>query len=99
MEFEFDPAKDEANRLKHGLPLDVGAEVFLAVDHVILPSFRTADAEERYKVIGWVDGKLYTAVHTWRDNVIRMISVRRSNPNERRDYDRYSSGPERPGGF
>ena len=61
MEFEFDPAKDEANRLKHGLPLDFGLSVFAAEDHVILPSFRDGDAEERYKAIGQVDGKLYTA--------------------------------------
>ena len=99
MEFEFDPAKDEANRFKHGLLLVFGVEVFSAVDHVILPSVRDTDGEERYKAIGQVDGKLYTAVHTWRDNVVRMISVRRSNARERRDYDRYSSGPERPGGF
>jgi uncharacterized DUF497 family protein len=99
MEFEWDPAKDQANWLKHGLPLEFGAAVFAAEDHVILPAFRTADAEERFKAIGLVEGKLYTAVHTWRDNVVRMISVRRSNDSERRDYDRYSSGPERPGGF
>ena len=61
MEFEFDPAKDEANRFKHGLRLVFGAEVFAAVDHVILPSVRDTDGEERYKAIGQVDGKLYTA--------------------------------------
>ena len=26
--FELDPLKDEANRSKHGLPLDLGAELF-----------------------------------------------------------------------
>jgi uncharacterized DUF497 family protein len=66
---------------------------------VILPSFRDEDAEERYKAIGLVDGKLYTAVHIWRADVVRIIAVRRSNARERRDYDRYSGGPERPGGF
>lgn len=99
MEFEFDPAKDEANRFKHGLRLAFGIEVFEAEDHLILPSFRDDDVEERYKAIGLVNGKLYTAVHTWRGDVVRMISVRRSNAKERRDYDRYSSGPERPRGF
>ncbi len=99
MEFEFDPANDEANRFKHGLRLEFGIRVFEAEDYLILPSFRDEDAEERYKAIGLVDGKLYTAVHTWRDDVVRMISVRRSNASERRDYDRYSSGPERPRGF
>ena len=99
MEFEFDLAKDEANLAKHGLALGCAPAVFAADDRVILPSFRTSDGEERYKAIGLVDAKLYTAVHTWRGEVVRLISVRRSNANERRDYDRYSSGPERPGRF
>ena len=99
MEFEFDPAKDEANLAKHGLALGFAPAVFAADDHVILTSFRNSDGEQRYKAIGLVDAKLYTAIHTWRGDVVRLISVRRSNANERRDYDRYSSGPERPGGF
>ena len=99
MEFEFDPAKDEANLAKHGLALGFAPAVFAADDHVILASFRTSDGQERYKAIGLVDAKLFTAIHTWRGEVVRLISVRRSNANERRDYDRYSSGPERPGRF
>ena len=99
MEFEFDPAKDEANQAKHGMALCFAPAVFAADDHLILASFRNSDGEERYKAIGLVDAKLYTVVHIWRGDVVRLISVRRSNASERRDYDRYSSGPERPGGF
>ena len=49
MEFEFDPAKDEANRFKHGFRLEFGLEVFDAEDHVILPSIamRTAKSDTR----------------------------------------------------
>jgi uncharacterized protein len=99
MKFEFDPAKDEANRFKHGLPLAFGKRVWEAEDRLILPSFRVEDGEARYKAVGLVDGKLYTLIHVWRADVVRMISVRRSNARERRDYYRYSSGPERPRGF
>ncbi len=99
MDFDYDPDKDATNRTKHGLPLAFGERVFADDDHIVLPSIRDDDAEERYKTIGLVDGKLYTAVHAWRGDIVRMISVRRSNASERRDYDRYSSGPERPRGF
>lgn len=99
MDFEYDPHKDANNRIKHRLALSFGERVFAADDHLILPSIRNEDAEERYKAIGLVDSKLYTAVHVWRGDTVRMISVRRSNASERRDYDRYSSGPERPRGF
>ena len=89
MEFEFDPAKDEANRFKHGLPLAFGLRVFTDRNHLVLASDRPIDGEDRFKAIGLVDGKLYTAVHVWRGDVIRLISVRRSNQGEHRDYDRY----------
>jgi hypothetical protein len=90
MQFEFDPAKDEANRFKHGLPLSFGIRVFAHDDHIIVGSNRPEDGEERYKAIGLVDGKLYTVVHVWRGNVVRLISVRRSNGNEQGKYDRHT---------
>lgn len=94
MEFEFDPAKDDANRFKHGVRLAFGMRVFEDIDHVVLASHRLIDGEERYKAIGMIDGKLYTVVHVWRDDRVRLISVRRSNAGEQRDQDRHSGGPE-----
>lgn len=94
MEFEFDPAKDEANRFKHGVRLAFGQRIFDHDDHIVLASHRPIDGEERYKAIGIVEGKLYTAVHVWRDDRIRLISVRRSNAGEQRDYDRHTRGSE-----
>ncbi|QXQ05256.1 BrnT family toxin [Sphingosinicellaceae bacterium] len=88
MQVEFDADKDEVNRFKHGVALAFGRRVFddEAVD--ILPTIRIGDEEERFKAVGLVDGKLYTAVHVWRGNTVRMISVRRSNAGEQRNYDR-----------
>lgn len=94
MIFDFDPAKDEANRSKHGVPLIFGARVFADTDVAIVPTVRIGDEEERSKAIGVVDGKLWTAIHVWRGEVVRLISVRRSNAREQRDYDCDSSGPE-----
>ena len=91
MDIEFDADKDEINRFKHQLPLAFGGRVFEDVDHFVVPTIRIGDEEDRYKTIGMVDGKLYTAIHVWRGDVVRMISVRRSNASEQRDYDRYSS--------
>ena len=90
MEFQFDPTKDEANRFKHGVRLAFGRRVFEQEDHIVVSSHRQADGEDRSKAIGLIDGKLYTVVHVWRDNVVRLISVRRSNAGEQRDYDRHT---------
>ena len=94
MRFDFDPAKDAANRLKHGVPLSFGARVFDDEDAQFMPTVRIEDEEERFKAVGLVDGKLWTAVHVERDDGIRLISVRRSNEREQRDYDSNSGGPE-----
>lgn len=91
MKIDFDADKDEINRFKHRLPLAFGKRVLTADHCVIVETFRIGDEEERLKAIGVVDGKLYTAVHVWRETAIRMISVRRSNANEQRLYDRDTS--------
>ncbi len=88
MDIEFDPAKDELNIAKHGVSLGFGAVVFLDDSHLLLASSRPIDGEDRFKLIGMVDGKLYTVVHVFRGNVVRFISVRRSNDGEERLYHR-----------
>ena len=86
MTSRFDPAKDAANQAKHGLSLAFGDEIFRDDNHLLLPSIREQDGEERFKVIGLVDGRLYTGVFVWRDDLPRFISVRRSNSGEERAY-------------
>lgn len=86
MEERFDPAKDLINRAKHGLSLAFGDVIFEDDDHLIIPSIRAIDGEERFKVIGRVDEKLFTGVFVWREDVARFISVRRSNTGEERAY-------------
>ena len=82
----FDPSKDAANRARHGVSLTFGERVFEDGHHLVIPSIRPIDGEERFKAVGLVDGKFYTAVFTWRGEARRFISVRRSNRNEERAY-------------
>ena len=71
----------------HGVSLTFGPLVFQDSEHIVVPSHRPNDGEDRWKVIGRVEGKLYTAVHVWRGDAIRFISVRRSNAGEERLHD------------
>ncbi|CAM5770810.1 BrnT family toxin [Bosea minatitlanensis] len=82
----FDPVKDAANRAKHRLPLAFGDRIFEDSDHLIIPSIREIDGEERFKVVGLVEEKLFTGVFVWRGDLPRFISVRRSNKGEERAY-------------
>lgn len=86
MSERFDPDKDAINRERHKLPLIFGDKVMADPDHLIIPSIRKRDGEERFKAVGLVDGKLFTAVFTWRGDVARFISVRRSKSGEERAY-------------
>jgi uncharacterized DUF497 family protein len=86
MSERFDPDKDAINRARHGLPLMFGEAIMSDPDHLIIPSIRERDGEERFKAVGMVDSKLYTAVFTWRGDIARFISVRRSNNGEERVY-------------
>ena len=86
MQDRFDPAKDAANRRKHGLPLSFGDRIFEDDNHLVIPSIREIDGEERFKVIGVVETKLFTGIFVWRGDLPRFISVRRSNTGEKKAY-------------
>lgn len=86
MTSSFDPNKDSINLKAHKLSLAFGDRIFEDDNHLIIPSIRPEDREERFKVIGIVDQKLFTGVFTWRDDLPRFISVRRSNNGEERAY-------------
>ena len=63
---KFDPAKDAASQKKHGLSLAFGDRIAEDGNHLIVPSIREIDGEERFKMIGIANGKLFTGVFVWR---------------------------------
>jgi hypothetical protein len=82
----FDPAKDTANRAKHNVPLVFGDRIFEDDNHLIIPSIREIDGEERFKEVGIVGEKRFTGVFVRRGEWPRFISVRRSNKGEEQAY-------------
>jgi len=85
MEFEFDPDKSAANRKKHGIDFAEAQGLWEDMARVVIPA-RTED-EERDLIIGKIGQKHWSAVVTYRDNTIRIISVRRSRDEEREIYE------------
>ena len=80
MSFEFDPAKSESNRLKHGIDF-VDAQG-LWDDPMLLEIPAKTDDEPRFLAIGCLGGKHWSAVLTYRGTNIRLISVRRARTEE-----------------
>lgn len=92
MEFEWDSAKDKANRTKHGVSFELAQLVFDDSCHLsILDCY--IDGEERWQTLGLVEGVLLLlAVHTYLakdsgEEVVRIISARKATTHERRQYE------------
>ena len=79
-EFEFDEAKSKANLEKHGI--DFVAAQRLWKDPNLLQVRAKTEGEPRFLLIGKIGEKHWSAVVTYRDARIRLISVRRSRKKE-----------------
>jgi uncharacterized protein len=86
VDFEWDPAKADANFRKHGVRFSDAVSVL--EDHlgVTIRDPYSGD-EERWITLG-LDalGRLVVVVYVWRAEAIRLISARMATPSEREDY-------------
>jgi len=80
LEFEFDLAKSAANLVKHGIDFTAAQSIWRDSHRIEVPA-RTTD-EPRWMVIGQIDGRCWSAVVTYRDEHVRIISARRSRESE-----------------
>lgn len=80
MDFEFDPNKSQSNREKHGIDFNDAQELWLDEDRLEI-SARATD-EPRWLAIGKIKEKHWSAVITYRNEIARIISVRRSRDEE-----------------
>jgi uncharacterized DUF497 family protein len=87
---EWDPAKNEINRTKHGIDFETAQLVF---DDPCCVTFveRVIDGEERWQAIGSIENVIIlVVVHTYReevsDEVVRIISARPATRRERKLY-------------
>jgi uncharacterized DUF497 family protein len=88
MKIVFDPDKDAANILKHGLSL---AE-FEGFDGepTVVADIRIDYRELRFVALGRIAGKPHAIVYTRRDRTMRLIGFRRAHEKELRRHERTS---------
>jgi uncharacterized protein len=79
-EFEYDEQKSRSNLDKHGI--DFEAAQALWNDPCLLEVRARSEDEERYLLIGRIGNQHWSAVVTYRDSRIRLISVRRARNTE-----------------
>ena len=87
--FEWDDGKASENLTKHGVSFSEASTVFAdPLSRTIVDPLHS-ETEERFIVVG-ESGLQHTlvVVHTYRGDVIRIISARKATSGERKDYER-----------
>ena len=86
MKFEYDINKSRINKQKHGLDFEDAQSLWLDENALVVPANIVGD-EIRYALISVLKDKCYVAIFTLRDEIYRIISVRRCRKNEERNYE------------
>ncbi len=85
MNFEYDELKNKINIDKHGIDFKEAQKIWQ--DEMMLEVFLNFPNEDRYMCIGKIDNKHWSAIMTYRDKRVRIISVRRSRKKEIEQYE------------
>jgi uncharacterized DUF497 family protein len=84
MVFEYDQNKSAANKQKHGIDFEEAKSLWLDYRRVEIDA-RTI-GEPRKLLIAQLNDDIWSAIFTVRNDVIRIISVRKSRKHEKEIY-------------
>lgn len=91
LRFQWDEAKNVANRKKHGVSFEEGATVFYDDNALLIDDPDHSEAEDRFLLMG-LSAQLRSLVicHCYREaeGTIRIISARKADRLERANYSR-----------
>ena len=90
MKFEWDETKSEACFQSRGFDFAYAAYAFADPHRIIRQDTRYSYGEDRYQLTGSIEGRLFVLVYTPRNDVIRIISARKANQREVKQYEKRS---------
>lgn len=91
LKFEWDEAKNESNRRKHGISFEEARTVFFDEEAIEYPDPDHSDLESRFLMIGRSFRlRMLLVCHCFRESgsVIRIISARKATRKERETFAR-----------
>ena len=91
MNFESDQAKSDLCFREPGFDFSYAAQVFFDPDRMVQADTRYSYGEERDRVIGVIEQRLFVVVYTPRPDAMRIISARKANQREVTYYENSSS--------
>ena len=83
--FEFDQSKSDSNLEKHGIDF-LDAQALWSDENLLEIPAKTVD-EPRFLIVGMIKQKHWSAVVAYRNEFIRIISVRRARDEEVKIYE------------
>ncbi|TES93531.1 MAG: BrnT family toxin [Candidatus Cloacimonadota bacterium] len=87
--FTWDSKKNLINKKKHGVSFEEAKTVFYDENALLIPDPEHSEEEDRFIILG-MSSKLHILVvcHCYREdnNIIRIISARKANKNEQKQY-------------
>ncbi len=89
LKFEWDDAKNDINRRKHGVSFEEATSVFDDEYALVVSDPDHSAEEERFIILGYsLRANLLVVCHCYRaqESVIRIISARKATTNETRQY-------------
>ena len=87
VEFEWDDTKNAACFERRGFDFGHAVRAFLDPHRIVAQDRRRDYGEDRYRLLGTIDGRTYVIVYTMRGSVTRIISARRANRKEVANYE------------
>jgi len=94
IKFSWDEKKARTNLQKHKVSFEEAKTVFVDENARLIDDPDHSDEEDRFIIIGLSSNlKILTVVHCYRDNdnIIRIISARKSTKNEEKQYKEFLS--------
>jgi uncharacterized DUF497 family protein len=94
IKFAWDENKAQSNIKKHGISFEEAKSVFDDDDARMIPDPDHSEVEERFILLGMsYTLRVLTVVHCYKDedNVIRIISARKSTKKEQKQYQEFLS--------
>ena len=88
MQFEWDDAKSDACLAHRGFDFAYAIRAFLDDNRIVGRDRRWNYGEDRYRLLGVIEGRVFVVIYTTRGSAIRIISARKANGKEVQEYER-----------
>ena len=87
VESEWDDSKSNDCFVHRGFDFSYAIRAFLDRDRIVGRDNRWDYGEDRYRLPGAIEGRVFFVIYTMRGSAIRIISARKANGREVREYE------------